>query len=438
MPKIIVSNIRSEYAEDVLDRTPLPVGTSWRHLWFAEEGDAVVTADPVDVAYLEYVGRTLGIDPGTLLIVPTGGVVSDQLLRSEEVIAPLREWVSANPGRWSVMPCFYTPAVSDLAVAVGISADRYEFAAQRGIDLMNRKSHFRQLAAGIDLPIASGSSARTLGELRSAISRCVDETGTVILKQDSSGGGHGNLALSTDSDEPLPGTRDVLRIERDSLGAAAEYSWQELSSGGTAPVVVEAYHHKPRAIFYFEYEIDARGIPQFLNSGDVKFAVKCDDDGRQLPWEGLTIPADVSPYQLANALSHATRFAALAGSMGYRGYLNIDAIVTRSGKLIFNEVNGRWGGGLVLHFLAARLLSSEYADSRVVASVRNLRSLRMERVLEILEKASIAYPNEAGEGVVVTALGPAEQHTMECVIIGCTRENVLHIENELRRLLAIE
>lgn len=95
------------------------------------------------------------------------------------------------------MPCFWTQGVAELAAVLGLAPrGGLGFAAQRGSDLLNRKTHFRQLAAGAGVPVPDGSVARTPLELTRAIERQLPRTGTAIVKQDDGAGGSGNLTLT--------------------------------------------------------------------------------------------------------------------------------------------------------------------------------------------------------------------------------------------------
>jgi hypothetical protein len=156
-----------------------------------------------------------------------------------------------------------------------------------------------------------------------------------------------------------------------------------------------------------------------------------DPGASSLIWEGLEIPADIPPFSLSDALTHSARFAMLAAQMGYRGYLNIDAIITDSGELMFNEVNARWGGGLALHVIGERLLGPRYADDHVVSSLRNARPAPLPEVLRLLQERRLHFDGDSREGVLVVAYDPTLADPMECLIVGSSRHRLREIEDTL-------
>jgi hypothetical protein len=165
------------------------------------------------------------------------------------------------------------------------------FTAQRGPDLLNRKSHFRQLAAGAGVPQPAGSVVTTEAELAAAVEWLLPETGTVIVKRDNDLGGAGNRALTTKEAHPLNGVRETVAVNGNRAEAAGRL-WTELAADGQV-LVAEAYYPAVQ-IFYFEYHIGPDGLARMLDTGLRRDAVG-DPGAPSLVWVGLEIPADLPP-----------------------------------------------------------------------------------------------------------------------------------------------
>jgi len=433
MPKIVLINVRADYqaaARGIAKTHPVTV-SGWRHMWFANAGDIVIIPAAAEEEFLRYIGEVLGFDAGTVKVVYRKEILSDEVILSEDFVEELRKHLTAGE-QWRLAPCFTTAGVAELAELLGIDLDTgLRFAAQRGPELFNRKAHFRQLAAGVGLPLPSGCIVRAPHTLVRAIERQLVHTGSVIVKADNAAGGHGNIIITKAATAPLPGSRETRQVDGD-LAPVAEQLWQDLTNPQSQVLVVESYHSAAH-IIYFEYLIGDDGIPTFLNSGTPRLESDVDPEAPGLVWVGLDIPADLPPFSLTNAASCAMRFAMLAASLGYRGYINIDAIITESGELLFNESNARWGGGLALHEVSSRLLGRRYTDELTVSNVRNIHPVPFTDLLGALRDDNLLFKPDAKEGVVVMACDPTGKDNTECLIIASSRKRNRQIQAQLRQ-----
>ncbi|WP_409471658.1 hypothetical protein [Streptomyces sp. HC307] len=429
--KIILLNVRAEYPPEIALNDAHPIVRACRRTaWYAEEGDVIASPLSFEPDFLDHVGGSLGFDARTISVVVRGRLLTDDVILAPDFIAELREAIAGHP-KWRLSACFLTEGVAELAEQLGVEFAGAAFAAERGGDLLNRKSHFRQLAAGVGMPLAAGGVAQSPERLAQMIEKWLPDTGAVIVKQENAGGGLGNVLLATDDIGPLPGAREIRKIGKD-IGATAEKLWVELFQEQHPGLVVEVYHPDTRHMFYVEYLIDDSGNPHFLNSARFKLVHAGSSEDPYLSWVGLELPADVPPHSLSRALTHATRFATLVSQVGYRGYINIDAIVTASGELIFNEVNGRWAGGTVLHTVAARLLGEDYADHCVASSLRDVRPMKLKTALDAIRDHGLELDLERRDGVVVLYCDSAENENSEFLLIGSSAERVRELETALR------
>jgi hypothetical protein len=419
-----------------LSQEILAAKSAWRNAWFADEGDILVMPVPMKQSFLSYIGDTLGFDSNSVVVISADKTGDDQLALTDErlisstILTDLQRLIGRSDS-WSIVPCYFTEGVAELASKLAIDkvAGR-SFAAERGVDLLNRKTHFRQLAAGIDLPIAAGAVVQTPRALARAIRSLVPLTGTVILKRDNGAGNMGNLTITTGVSSPVPGSRETRRVSGDIDSMALEL-WKDLTNDWSHALVVESYHAAAHR-FYFEYLIDEAGLVWFLNCGTIRLRVDSNPEATCLVWVGLDIPAKLPSTSFANAISLSTRFATTAAGMGYRGYINIDAIVAEgTNELIFNEVNARWGGCSVLHCVGERLLGPQYADNHVLSSVRNIQAPPLAEVLRILQGKNLQFMPDKKEGVLVLACDELLTNTMECLLIASDFDRVRIIEETL-------
>ncbi|MEU2358682.1 peptide ligase PGM1-related protein [Streptomyces misionensis] len=432
--KILLLNVRADFPPGIglSDRHPI-VRACWRAAWYADAGDVIASPAAFDRDFLVHVGGVLGFDTSTTSTVTRDRVLTDEVILAPDFVAELRKATACHP-KWRIMACYLTEGVAELSEQLGVECEGLAFAAERGSDLLNRKGHFRQLAAGIGMPLAAGAVVQSPARLARAIERHLPDTGAVIVKQHNAGGGLGNVVLATEDLGPLPGARETRRIGQ-NVAEAAEKLWAELFQEQDPGLVVEVYHPVAQHMFYLEYLIDDSGAPRFLNSGTIRLVRAGTAAEPRLAWVGLELPAALPPHSLAHALTHATRFAMLAADIGYRGYLNIDAIVTASGELLFNEVNARWGGGLVLHTVASRLLGDDYANHWVASSLRDVRPMPLSAVSAAMREHSLEFTSERREGVVVLACDPTQTEALECLLIAPSVSRVRELETALRTVV---
>jgi hypothetical protein len=414
LPKIILPNFRADYSEQVRDwlgisdATASSTDTTARFLWHAEDGDVLVIPDTVDPDFPGYVADTLGIDGTSVHVERTQTPLSEAVLQDPEFIDRLAAHTGTGAG-WSLFPCVSTRAAAQLTRKLNVAAlDGYEFAMQNGIDLLNMKSTFRRLAAGLGTPLTDGVVARGPAEVRSAIQELIAETGMVIAKQDRSGGGHGNIGISTSPESSFPGTREVLAYANDQLDTLADTLWSQLTDTQNQFITLETYHRADQR-FFFEYHLDGDRA-RFLHSSILKYEQLPEGSGGSAKWIGLDSP---SRSEFEATLKPAEEFIELVRTIGYRGYVNIDGIVLDDGRVFFHEINARWSGGLIYHTVAERLLGHDYARNNFFSSILNVVPAGLADLLRSIERAGARYDKDSGEGAVVLGcnsdLGPGAE-----------------------------
>ncbi|MEO3849885.1 peptide ligase PGM1-related protein [Streptomyces sp. B8F3] len=422
MAKILIPNVEN--------------ASTWgvsRHLWMLNEGDIVISPTPIDPVQLEYVCSTLGFDAGTVSVLPGNQRLTDEydehLATQFTTLSDRLTKLLDRSSSWDIVPCQHTVGVAELAEQIGFPLDNaLRFAAQRGPEILNRKSHFRQLAVGAEVPIADGSVVVSATGLAKALKRHLPKTGTVIVKRDNGKAGRDNITVTTGPATALPGSRDTRQTDSD-LQATATSLWHELTDDRSRTLVVEAYHEASRS-FWFEFHIDDQGRPDLRNSGTFRRRPDTDPTKPAMVWVGLDLPAQLPTFSSANAMSLMTRIVDLCAQVGYRGYVNVDGILTPDEGILINEVNGRWGGGLVVDVIGRRLVGENYADERVMSTSTDIQTLPLSDALGILDTSGIGYTAESREGIIIIS---SDAHVMESVAIAPDRHRAREIEDKFRK-----
>lgn len=404
-----------------------------RNVWLTSPGDIIVSVRPLGKDFENYVYRTLGFMPGSFTVIhpeQSGSArLTDELLLSNTLIDTLRERMRER-GPWSMLACYQTEGTARLQSVLGLpdSVGR-RFAEARGTDLLNRKSHFRQFACAAGLPLAPGTIVTSVDALSDALQKFVLPTGMVIVKRDNGAGGTGNIVVTCTDAAPRAGAFETMSAGSD-ISSLASPLWRKMVGDREGVLVVESYHSAER-MFYLEFCIADDGTIEFLNSGAIRTRPHDDPHAKHLFWIGLELPADVKPASYASAVSLATGFTKLAAQIGYRGHINIDAIVTDRGDLLFNEANGRWGGGTVLHSVARILLGPQFGETHVISSFRDVAAPDLPTTLAALEDRGLHFDPRRNEGVVVLACDDVFTHTIEALVIGHTRDRLRYLEAQL-------
>lgn len=434
MPRILIMNAGTAQMSGgdlTAAQLSLTANSASRSAWFAQEGDLIVSPVSIPADLLSFIGATFNFDASSLsLLVPEGTrearVLDDCTLLSNTIVERINSHIRQKSS-WRMYPCYSSEGVARLAALLGIQQSGGDFALQRGPDLFNRKSHFRQLATSVGLPLPNGCLTTDSNELFRAVTSLRSETDSVIVKLDNGAGGVGNVVLTGKASGPLPGARDTRQIAWPSFDPEA--LWSEMTTASCKTLVVESYH-LARSLFYLEYEIEEDGSIAFINSGNIRLRRSKDQSERALIWTGLELPSDLTNEQWLTAQTHAYRFVELARTLGYRGMINIDAVFANDGRLLFNEANGRWGGGSVLHSIAVRLLGIDYAGCHVVLSVRNVRSSSLQTAHDRFVKDRFLFDGTRKEGVIPLA-ADQEAGTVECLVIARDRPAARNLQHRL-------
>ncbi|MFI7235657.1 peptide ligase PGM1-related protein [Streptomyces cyaneofuscatus] len=437
MRRLWVANCNSEYMVDrldLLDSRELEVTpvVAARMVWLLRDGDAMVMAQPLDPAFVARVGALMGFDAQKIDLITPGDagvqVLDQEVLHRPALVGRLKELV-AEPGEWEIRGYLSDRGVDALARALGLGQGAVSgFDAAGGAELFNSKAVFRALAAALGVPVPDGAVCSTRGDLGRALERLTTSTGAVIVKADRCGGGAGNLLCRVDPGIPMSGTLAVQPLTgAQDRAAILAHTGLAATHAPQGQVVVEVYHPGCRSVCL---EVDCPdpgdGPPRLLSFGEMLMEPAIN---------GFVMPAQDLPAGVRQEVSdQALRLAAGMRDFGYRGLVNIDAIVSPHSQVWFNEVNARLGGGTHLHHLAAHLLGPDWDHHHVLISRDDLPAAGIPQLLSALDDHHLAFDPATGTGVVITGDDTLNRGTAEYAVLAPDLQAARHLETRLRSL----
>ncbi|WP_221350077.1 hypothetical protein [Streptomyces beigongshangae] len=442
MPQLVLGNVTSEY----MFASPLAGfsrkeahkqhAISTRTAWLLEDGDAMLAHRRLTPDFRDYLVSSLGLDPAALTFLTPDGPDEGTFLDARTALAgPLLERLRGTVGPdWTLTPYLYDRTVAVLADRLGLNLAA-AFFAQGGSDFFNSKSFFRAWATGTGVPVARGEVCRSRGATARAVRELLPHTGSVIVKQDFSASGYGNVLFTTDAGVP-------------SIGASARHvmdpdpsPWEiEVALATSFPVVegvrdfpaglrpseavVEVYHPHSRTLYSELFLPDPPGEPFLLDHGDMRM---------EPVWNGFAIPpVALSAAAEQRMLDVSLAMARTIQQLGYRGYLNCDSIVTPTGEVLFSEVNARVGGCTHVHAAARRLLGRDYQRSHTVLTRNDLPVQDFAKLIWTVDHDPRLSP-DGDSGVVILVDDSPYNQTAEYLVYGRGPEAAEETEHLLRQ-----
>ncbi|MEZ0109046.1 hypothetical protein ABH920_003056 [Catenulispora sp. EB89] len=376
---------------------------SQRVFWFADDGDLVVVSDTPDASFVRHVAAVKFIDSDRIAVVtcppgPRGNrVIQVESLTHSSFIADMSPHAERITEVFSLFP---SALVSECAAVLGLT-DRTPgaaFFAQGGTEMANSKAVFRALAAAADVVIAPGFVCHTEADAARALSSITESGHCAMVKRAHSGAGFGNeMVLRPGSSSPANiGARHEYRLS-DTPDAVRTYwrsRWSWASSESRFPVIVEELQ-SVQTTMYVEVQVTDEACA-IVGTGVLSYeegGIVCETLGNP----GLADPA------LDQASGSALRLAEIYRSIGYRGLLSLDGIVTDSGKVMSTEVNARTTSGSHLHHLIERGVVPAHTTVRQRRAEPGWDIRSTEHFLEGLAKAGITFDPTIGLGVFLVS-----------------------------------
>ena len=416
MPKLLIINVGETHSLQTARHGSHPLARATaKHLWMAEDGDVVLHSGPLDKAFVRYAFELTGVDIETVECIEVDTILNDAALDSCVLDGLSLEGFAINA-------CYMTPAVARLQDRTKAVFPVLAFAKSAGSDLLNRKANFRRIAAGFGLPIPPGEVFRVGTDLKAAVERLLRYSGSIILKSNSGAGGEENYGVTLN---PLcmTGARFSCLVNTIEQAQAAA---QDYAARFQDEAVIEAYLPSTEE-FYLEYHITSECEYEYLTSGRVLYK-----DGRpESGWSGLELPyAAKGHLKVARAL--ADPFIRHCALLGYRGYINLDAILTE-GQILFNETNARWGGGTASHELFKRLYGADYSNDVVLRAVRDIPAMAFSEAKACLDTHGLSLCKQSRSGAVLLSGGGEPGDQMEVLIAGRDEAHIDALDARLRQ-----
>lgn len=409
-----------------------------RMLWSVEEGDIAILPGRVGDAWRSYVGGLLGLaSPPTVLSLrdfPGDGWYPGEQPELVEVVRDLMAGGDGAAGPWRLESYIHDRDIAcwERLLDIG-AADSVRF-AQGTAELVNSKSVFRSMATACGIPVAEGRVVDRGPELVDGVSELLAHTGAVIVKQDVNAGGDGNILLTTVEGGKEAGAHYVVRLaatDRATVTSALEpfglTDVPDLPAGASpAHSVIEVYHESVRELSA-DLSVPRTGAPTLMSYSDLRMAET---------WKGsIYPPQNLTPRLHAHLGAYMQQVAIVAQQLGYYGPMNIDAIVTTSGELLFNEFNGRVGGTTGIDTIGRRLLGEDYLDHHVLASQIDVPAPPCDVLAKALDDRGLLFTRGSDHGVIIYNDTTEETGTVEYVVVGRGWEETSGDEEQLRKVL---
>lgn len=438
MSKLLVGNWGNEGELEVSDPTPerLRHVASWgqRMIWSAWPGDVLVLPVAPDPRFLGYATALAGFGAESLeIVVPPPGRKADVLTHDRVddpgFVAGLRATVRER-GIDRAEPHSLNGPMSRLIRRIGLDAGTpgFGFADQGGNDVLNSKVTFRALAAGTGVPVPEGIVTESFADAVEFLWELLGSGRPAIAKQDVCCGGMGNEVLTTAVGVEIIGARHhQIVTDRAALADHVAKRWSWYTGGGCDRAVFEEYVAGSPSI-WGEVAITDESVTIY-GYGKVRMRPVC---------EGVVIPVPPGDSRAATHRDFLTHLRALAETMramGYRGLANIDAIFTPGGRVLFNEINARYGGSTHLFAIGERVVGGDYLNDRVLLERRTCGYPAFDAAWRDLSASGLAYDPETRTGVIIPVYGINPDGTGgEACIVAADLDEAEQLELALRTL----
>jgi hypothetical protein len=443
LPKLIFANSTSRAMAARRDDVPDDAKDSYRFLanrmlWSMDEGDIAILPGRVSGAWRSYVAGLLGLaSPLNVLFLrdyPGDGWYPGE---RPELAGALRGLIAGSDtaaDSWRLECYIHDRDIACWERLLGLGAEESVRFAQGTAELVNSKSVFRSMATACGIPVAEGRVVDRGPELVDGVSELLTRTGAVIVKQDVNAGGDGNILLTTVRGGKEAGAHYVVHLAATdraaviaALGPFGLADVPDLPAGASpAHSVVEVYHESARELSA-DMSVPRTGAPTLMSYSDLRMAET---------WKGSVYPPqNLTPRLHAHLGAYMQQVAVVAQQLGYYGPMNIDAIVTKSGELLFNEFNGRVGGTTGIDTIGRRLLGHDYLDHYVLASQIDVPARACDVLVKALDERGLLFTRGSEHGVIIYNDTTEETGTVEYVVAGRGWDETTRDEEQLKRVL---
>lgn len=437
---IFIANVDNcEMVESISDPSEAILNVSAisarRMVWFMQSDDFIFLPSKPNPEWVSYVGRIKGVDLSTKqFIFPENEAGKPNILNVEQIRACLDK-LPGDTHSADLCPYYHCSSIDLLfSHQIGKPIPKSSFVNQGGATLMNMKTIFRALFAS-KIDIADGYVCKSLAEFLLAADIMLNSKRDIIIKQDKNAGGDGNIAVCISPRGSYPGVHTHFIIESDPclIGSQINKVWEMATEKQAAKSVVLEEYFDTRNVIYAEYSIDEAGF-KLLSYGDLRLSTEVDPrGGGALLWSGFRIPSSIEGDLLSVFHSQCEAIASLCHGVGYRGRINMDAIITLENRLIFTEINGRYGGCSHIHEVSKSIIGESYLDTHVLLS-RNGVGVPSFKVA--LSAANKVNDRSANCGVIIVNDDTLVTGTFEYIVYAESYSAAIAFESRYLELIA--
>lgn len=402
---------------------------SLRLLWHIKDDDIIILPIAPEPGHLKYIAQLLHVKYDSLRIIIAhpghANHLSSDRLTSVELQNVVREAIA---GRHVESVLLLTPDASVVLLARSLGLESKvpgaAFTSQGGGVLANSKSVFRIIAAGSGVPIPEGSVTNDPQVAEEIIANMLlNQHVNVIVKKDFAQGCRGNEVLSqTEGTLSNGGRRGLVLPNRAAIKSYINENWDWLTNNGHHDIILERYFPGSIAIFA-EFNLSDEGV-RLAGLGEMLAAPIA--DGQVIP------PVGLSPVTVAEITESGYRLSAAMQTIGYRGTLSADAIVTPDARVLFSEYNGRMTGSTHIYsVIGEKIIGKAWFQTRVLLERRGWTAPSFQAAFNMLNDSGLAYNQTTRTGVILTGTFIPSRKTISYTIIAENLAAAITLEEQL-------
>lgn len=415
-----------------------------RGVWYAQEGDVLLTINEIDKTFLNYVLSVKSIKENSIDVIKMpdgqwGDKMFDgpSLIKNSIFIEKIRKIIYENDIK--IGESFWmTAEVAKLFSLLGLTRrDGVPYSQSfinNGYELYNSKYSFRVLCSSLDVNIPYGTCVFDIDSATQATYRIYQETSSSALmcKRAHGGGGGANYLLYSKewlshSNPNSSGASKSNIIDFDSFADNQKFwkdNWKWLSNEFRFPVIIEETINRDQT-YYAEFTIDESSVSN-PHIGELRYS-----------HGGLSHelhPAPNIPDKIyKNIICDSMKIVELYQSIGYRGTLSVDCVVEKeTGRLFITEVNARYTGSTHLYSIFPEILNNENMIFCQFEIYSNRKKDTLKEVLQIID-------DDLLEGTplfaLTPALGPSDDGPVMAVIGGTSEDEIFESINTISKMV---
>ncbi len=401
---------------------------SQRMLWFVNPGDIIVTPAPLPDTVISCYKNTFGHNPSKIrYVVPNckfPKILNKEVLHSRYIVNKIKSYLTGEKSE--IVPYIYDPHFEKFVEILGnnVFIRSTKYMKNGGVRRLNHKGHFRSIAEKAGASIPKGLFCKTTPEVISAVELSLSRCGGAMLKQPISSGGTGNCVITYNDKKTIHGAAFVYKMSNKNdvkkIGTLAFIQEVEKHGG----IVVEDYIVSAKDI-YMQFKLNEKDV-KTMEVGDTLLG-HISSINNPLSIGGVSIPSTLNPALVVEFIKIASDIAKFAHNLGYRGYMDIDGMVTEDGAVYVNEGNFRIHGSSHIDKIARQLIGPQYMSKSHIIGRKCCIGNDAGSIIENWKKNGLFYDKSKKEGIILTAENCKSIQEYEVAAISRTFEETKNI-----------